>query len=263
MKPIYIPTRGRINSQHTYDLLCNAGLNPLLVCPPEEENLHRAFARNCLPRPVSGIANVRQWIVEQHHESLGEEIIMCDDDLGFFVRADPDAWNLKPADPGEIAGIFERLRRLVGEDEYAHAGITPRQMNNVHFPQTTIKIGKMNAVHCVHKKTLVKENIKYNDVELMEDYYVTLSLLKRGYVNVLISDAAWDQKGVSGAAGGCSLTRTPEKQAEGARRLSSLFPQTVKVVEKTPKGAWGDGQKTRTDVRIQWVKTYNLGMSNK
>lgn len=252
---IYIPTRGRINNQATWDFLKHSDIIDYvtLVCPPEEVADHEERNRRAIARPVNGINKVRQWICEMAPDP---HIIMCDDDLGFFVRADPKAWNLKPASNSDLVDIFSRIHNILVADGLAHGGLTPRQMNNVHFPEVYISNGKMNAVHAVNRDILAKENIKYTDVDIMEDYYVTLSLFTKGYANKLVCDAAWDQKGVSGAAGGCSTYRTSELQSQGAQDLADIFPDFVKVVEKTPKGGWGGGMTTRKDVRIQWKKAY-------
>ena len=158
---------------------------------------HSKRGRATIARPVQGIANVRQWIVDQHTHD--DTVIMCDDDLGFFIRANAGSWNLKPANIDEATCIFEDIHEVVETGEFGHSGLTPRQMNNVHFPDTWIYSAKMNAVHCVSKSLLHREKIKYNDVELMEDYYVTLSLLRKGYNNKIFCAGAWDQRGVSGA----------------------------------------------------------------
>jgi hypothetical protein len=257
---IYIPSRGRLAFQPTWDLVSKTKYrdNIFIVCPESEADEHRFRDRNVIVRPVNGINNVRQWICEMSEE---DEIIMMDDDLGFFVRADPAQFNLKPAQTTDIENIIHRIYTFLKVDRYAHAGLSPRQMNNVHFPLTETEGFKMNAVHGINRAVLQRLGIKYNDVQLMEDYYITLSLFRRGYPNRSLLDAAWDQRGVSGAAGGCSTYRTAQLQTDGANRLHEEFPDFVKVVIKSPKGGWGDGQKERTDVNVQWKKCLKAGIA--
>lgn len=255
---ICIPTRGRVNSQPAWDRFPREFQrwgDICLVCPPDEVSIHQAKGRRAIPRPVNGIANVRQWICQ--NQSLGDKVIMVDDDLTFFVRSHPTSWKLRPANPQDVMNLFERLWEEL--DQSAMVGISPRQMNNVHFPEVMVYNTKINAVQGVRTDVLKREGIRYDQVDIMEDYHVCLSLLERGYGNSLIVDGAWDQVGVSGAAGGCSLYRTAELQKTGALNLHQLHPDFVTVVEKTPKGGW-DGMKTRTDVRVGWVKAYKSGI---
>jgi hypothetical protein len=94
---------------------------------------------------------------------------------------------------------------------------------------------------------------------MMEDYHVTLSLFERGETNAQIADAAWDQCKGSGAPGGFSHYRTNETQAAASHRLHALHPNSVKVVEKTPKTGAGGFSGTRTDVRVSWSATEKAG----
>jgi hypothetical protein len=77
-----------------------------------------------------------------------------------------------------------------------------------------------------------------------------------GIPNKILLDYVWNQPG-SNTEGGCSSYRTAKLQAKYAHRLADLHPDSVKVVEKKVRGAtsW-EGMKTRTDVRIDWHKTW-------
>lgn len=231
-----------------------------LVAPTEEVDAHRAKGRTVLDRgDVKGIANVRQWIVDQADEDV---VIMLDDDLGFFKRRIPTAYNLRPADTFEDQlEIFEALYNTIAVEGYVHAGISPRQMNNQHFPAEFKEVMRMNAVHAVSKSKLQELGLRYTDdgVQIQEEYHLTLRLLKKGYPNKVWTKFAWDQQGVSGAPGGCSLFRTSQVQADGASLLESLHPDVVKVINKSPKNA-GAEMANRLDVRIQWKKAYQSSM---
>jgi hypothetical protein len=257
---IFIPTRGRIGAQFTWKNLPKELQSvTALVCPEDEVQDHLDRGRNAIPRPDVKLSGVRQWIVETLAEQ-NEPVIMLDDDLSFFVRADPGKWNLAAANPEQILTLFNRLNEHVSSGMYAHAGLSPRQMNNVNFPHTEIRTMRMNAVHCVDPQVLAKEGIRYDTVELMEDYHVTLSLFAKGYDNIVIVDGAWDQNKGSGAPGGFGLTRTKERQAEASHRLAELHPQVVKVVVKKPKTGQGEvwgGE--RTDVKVSWQQALRNG----
>jgi hypothetical protein len=215
---------------------------------------------------------VRQWIVDELARQ-DEPVIMLDDDLAFFVRKDPSAHNLRPAGE-DVVTIFERLFCLVaggapeghGEPEIpqsvVHAGLSPRQGNNWAFPSTILINERMNAVHCVWPEALRHYGIRYDDVDMMEDYHVTLSLLEQGEKSAAIVDAAWDQCKGSGAPGGFSHYRNAETQGAAAEKLASLHPLTVKVVEKEPKTGSGGFAGKRKDVRVQWKQAYLRGTKN-
>lgn len=266
---IFIPTRGRIDRQHTWDRLPDETIqNTVLFCPPEEVSEHTRRGRRAIPRPRNGIANVRQDICNyvlrtaNPTDISSTHFMMLDDDLAFFHRISEDRYNLQPATSEQIVDIFYRLAEAL--HRYPAVGISPRQMNNQHFPAQFKTVTKMNAAIGFDAGYLCQLQIRFDEVELMEDYHVVLSLLERGYENYVITNAAWDQVGATGASGGASLYRTPELQERAAHRLAELHPNFVKVVKKTPKGGWGEGSdklKERTDVRIQWRKAYDFGCS--
>lgn len=258
---IFIPTRDRVNAQFTWDNLGPA-LQPYarLVCPPEEVQAHSDASRQAVARPPLPLAGVRQWIVDELADQ-SHPVIMLDDDLAFFVRKDPSAHNLRPAG-SDVSIIFDRLNVLVAEGQCVHAGLSPRQGNNWCYPAKLEVNSRVNAVHCVWPKALRHYGIRYDDVVMLEDYHVTLSLFEQGEKNVVITDAAWDQCRGSGAPGGFSHYRTKETQASASRRLAELHPLSVKVVEKTPKTGSGGFAGTRVDVRVQWKQAYLRGTKN-
>ncbi len=270
---IFIPTRDRVNAQFTWDNLSpRLRSGTMLVCPPEEVSEHLERSRTAIARPALPLAGVRQFVLSELAKQ-DEPVIMCDDDLAFFVRKDPSAHNLRPAG-SDITTIFQRLYCLVaggtpeGHDSpeipkpVVHAGLSPRQGNNWTFPDTVQYISRMNAVHCVLPEAFRYYGVRYDDVDLMEDYHATLSLFEKGEKNVAITDAAWDQCKGSGAPGGLSHYRTKETQAVASHKLAELHPLTVKVVEKTPSTGSGGFAGTRTDVRVQWAQAYKKGTKN-
>lgn len=257
---IFIPTRGRVPLQFTWKNLPDAlRQHATLVCPAEEVAEHQARGRTATARPDVPLSAVRQWIVTDLARQ-DEPVIMLDDDLAFFVRATPERHNLIPADDEATVRIFERLYEHVESGMFAHAGLSPRQFNNTNFPHTEIRTMRMNAVHCVDPEIIAKEGIRYDDVDLMEDYHVALSLMKKGYDNIVITDAAWDQTRGSGADGGFAMTRTKERQSAAAHKLAELHPDCVKVVKKNPKTGQGEvwgGE--RDDVKISWAVALRNG----
>ena len=255
---IFIPTRGRINKQITWDSIGpEAREQAVLVCPQEEVQAHTNQGRYCINRgDIKGINNVRQFIVDHAVKNDYDKIIILDDDLIFGRRISRSAPNLRKTEQPEMHELWERMEGLL--DGYVHVGLSPRQMNDKHFPHVFKEGMRQNAVHGLKPKVLAKEGIRYDAVELMEDYYVTLSLFQKGYPNAVITDWTWDQRGASGAPGGCSLYRNAELQEKASKTLAEHFPNHVKVVQKETKTGW-DNMKVRWDVRVQWRKAAKDG----
>ena len=258
MIPIYIPTRGRMNNQVTWQSIGPEGReHAVLVCPQDEVNWHTKQGRYCLNRgDIKGINNVRQFILEHAVEQKHDKIIILDDDLIFGRRISGDSPSLRKTTQEEMHELWERMEWLL--NNFTHVGLSPRQMNDKHFPDT-VKYGmRQNAVHAIRPEIIHGLGIRYDTMELMEDYYVTLELFKHGHGNAVIVDWTWDQRGASGAAGGCSSYRNAELQERASLALAEKFPAYVKAVQKETKTGW-DGMKTRWDVRVQWRKAAKDG----
>jgi hypothetical protein len=259
---IVIPTRGRYKQQETLKHLLDAGLYVTLVVPKDEyyaglysfyEELHQVTV---VPYPgLEGIAYKRQWIME----TVGKQdaICMLDDDLTFFKRRTDAPDKLEDITPVELRAAFNKMECLL-LDAFPHVGFAAREGAN-RVIASFIYNTRIMRVLGYNRRVLKKEGIAFGRIKVMEDFDVALSLLTKGYENVIINTVAHNQKG-SGAVGGCSAWRTPQVQAQAALRLSELYPGIVKVVEKTTKTAWGGG--TRTDVTIQWKKAYKVGAKN-
>lgn len=252
---IFIPTRGRVKSQVTWnDLPMALKKVTTLVCPAEELEEHLAAGRPAIARPdyVKGIAQSRQFISEI---SKDDKFIMIDDDMTFAVRNSPEAWNLRPCSPQDYVDLFTRMWDLL--DKYPAVGITTRQNINVKYPKKLIEVTKINGCTGWDRSYMKFVGARFDDVKVQEDYHVSLSLLEAGYKNACIVDAAWNQG--TGAAGGCSVYRTSQLQKEGSERLKGLHPEFVSVVEVEQKTSWGDLGNTRTDVNISWKKAFFEG----
>lgn len=253
MIPIFIPTRARVLHQVTWESIGDEARQwAYLVCPEIETKSHEAFGRTTLSRgDIQGINNVRNFIIEYAYNKGMEKIIILDDDLIFGTRLHHSSPSLRKTKQIEMVVLWEKMEKLL--EEFVHVGVSPRQMNDKHFPHTIKYCMRQNAVHGIQPSVLMNEGIHYNDVSLMEDYYITLKLFEAGFPNAVIVDWTWDQRGASGAKGGCSLYRTPKLQEEASRELASIFPKYVKALQKETKTGW-KGMKTRWDVRVQWRK---------
>lgn len=263
---IYIPTRGRVERQTTWD-----GLPPelkdaaVLVCSSAEATAHLERNRNVLVCPEEGIIRKRQWIMDKSWE---DKLIMLDDDLIFLRRKDQGAWNLARCSPNDTKALFFLVEELL--DVFPQVGVSPRQGNNRFFPETLVTCNRVTNFHGYDTKIMREAGIKFHDPMFpatftMEDFHVSLSLLSQGYQNAIVTDFAWDQHG-SNSAGGCALYRTADTQRQSAQLLAARHPGLVRVTEKETKGGWGGvasaaGGGIRTDVVISWKKAYDQAVT--
>lgn len=250
---IYIPTIGRTDHQPTFFSLPEFWQRrTTFICPGHELiKLRRTVGDNpkiWIQRAhVKGIAQVREYIVQTTNH---KKILMLDDDLKFAHRQ--NGLKLVKSDPMDVGEAITRVDKLLDED-YAHGSISTREGNN-HIEENTTFVGRSLRALAYRTDIIRKEKLSFCRVKLMEDFDMSLQLLRRGHKNFIIWDHCQDQ-GSSQADGGCSTYRTAELQKEAANALHDLHPKFVKVVEKETKSGW-NGMKTRTDVRIAWKKAY-------
>ena len=253
---IVIPSRGRAHlGMSSLKALTAAGLRTFLAVPMGELAAYERYDSDLCPVvgcPSAGIANTRQWIVD--NVGSDDTVCMVDDDLTFFHRRSDDPTKLRDITPEELWAAFGQLERTLS-DSVPHAGFATREGANrntdaLHWNTRILR------VLAYHRPTLDKEGIAFGRMRVMEDFDVALRLLRTGRHNVILNNFAHNQPG-SGTEGGCSTYRTMEVQAEAAHQLAKLHPGFVRVVEKETKTSWG-GQK-RTDVQISWKKALAAG----
>lgn len=264
---IVIPSSGRAGKQQTLSYLRIAGaLGRTLVAVPEDQVARYKGAGVGgvvgVPLEYNGISRTREWILTTLAKDQGVSwVLMVDDDMDFYHRPDPDKWHLKYArDRETMCALLGKLDEWLGEG-IVHVGLSARQGNNRHM-DSWIDCTRMMNTYAYNTEVLgglVQEgSVKLGRVPVMEDFDLTLQLLRLGYPNRVSYQYAWGQK-ASGAEGGCSTYRTAEVQAAAAHKLAELHPGLVKVTEKSSKSAWKGGMETRTDVVVRWQKAYAEG----
>jgi len=250
---IVIPTYGRANKQETAGHLDQAGVPYKLVVQHRESHLYVGRPIVILPDHIRTIAPTRQYIVD--NVGTSDTLCMLDDDLVFFKRRTDDRTKLRDITPPELAAMFTDMEFQL--NYYPHVGIAAREGANRNTDSYLYNTRIMRVL-AYSRDVLRAVGVRFDEMEVMEDFHVALKLLTYGYPNLIMNEYANNQAG-SGVEGGCSHFRTPELHAANAKKLAAMYTKFVTVVDKETKGAWGGG--TRKDVRIQWKKAYEYGQA--
>lgn len=249
MLKIYIPTLGRVGKQRTYkNLSPKWRKRAILVVPPEEATAHGDIPVLVTPKDIRGIGPTRQYILDTANT---DKLVMLDDDLRFDTRRSDAPNKFVPSTPADVDAMFAKLDEVIGK-AHPHGSITAREGGN-RYTTAFLHNTRMLRALAYHVPTFRKHGFRYDRLPVMEDFDVTLQMLRAGLSNIVINN--WVQgQNMSGADGGCSTYRDMKMQAAGAMGLKKLHPDFVTVVEKTTKNAWGGA--TRLDVIIGWKKAY-------
>jgi hypothetical protein len=257
MMPIIIPTLGRIDKQTTLEALPRELLKvTMLVCPKREaselDRLYKDKGVNIVvePYPNMKIAQTREWIVQECYRGGDDKIIMLDDDLVFSTRISANDWHLREIHGEELIPEFQRIEDKLGP-EYPHVGFGPRQGNRWESGGWKSP-GKMVYALGYYLPILAKE-CRFDQVELREDYYVTLQLLLKGYPNAIWTGTVVNQ--TTDAPGGCRTYRTPEMSDAEGEKLRALFPEYVAITYRDYKTSV-----PRKEPIVQWQKALEDGL---
>lgn len=242
-KVIYIPTLGRVRNQITVKWLGDWIHSTILVCHPDEEKALEDQGFSTLPCPAQGhgIAAVRQWILDYAGDS---HFIMLDDDFKFANRRADDPGKFEKTT--DISAAIDKLYSMIGVTPlvgFAHRSGANRLDHPIKYDTRVHGAIGVDGVLAHH------HGWRFDRLRYMEDFDFTLQVLTTGYSTAVYTDTVYDQ-GQSNAAGGCSLTRTAEGQAQAALDLALEWPGLVQIVRKKGEGMWGE----RTDVRVSWAK---------
>lgn len=256
---VVIPTYGRPQQsrQHTLNALVADGVLPVLVVQHREHEQYRWYQGpvHVLPPEIQTVAPTRDYLI--HSEVWkSRHVVMLDDDLHFFARRKDDPTKFRPLVPFELGRMLAQLEGML--DFFPHVGIAPREGGNRNVEDFLFNT-RILRVLGYDREFLRRHKVTFAPMPVMEDFHVSLQLLKLGRDTLVMNRWCNNQAEGSDAAGGCSTYRTPALQADAAHLLAGLHAPYVKVVEKETKTAWGGG--TRTDVTIQWKKARNHAFS--
>ena len=247
---IYIPSRGRPFKQTTFDNLPKELQDRATIAVHGEDfaEYRKNYPVTLLPDNYRGIGNARHFLITK---ARSKKVVMLDDDLVFATRRKDDPTKFQPSTDYEIVKAFEEIEAALSE--YAHVGIATREGGN-RRTERTYQVSRMLRV-LAYRRDIYKTHAPYfHRLPVMEDFDVTLTLLRKGYPNLILNWIVQNQNG-SNLAGGCSIYRDSSVQEEAAFKLAEIHSPFVRTVTKTPKQAWGGH--TRTDVIISWKKAYD------
>ena len=207
-----------------------------------------------VPSAVRGIAATRQWLTEH---TIARVLVQVSDDVKFFTRV-AEGGGIKFVPVVDLPALTDMFAALAGNAVVCgHSGVSRRATP----PKEAWSYGdgwidyahRACDVYAHDVDLLARLGVRWDRVPVMEDFDVTLQLLRAGHANAVLYRWCWDQP-ASNSAGGCSSYRTEELQAQGAHALHALHPDYVTVVQKEAKN-W-EGFAARTDVRVAWKKAY-------
>jgi hypothetical protein len=244
---IWIPTRDRV-FQETYFSLPPKIREQVRFVQPWDGNEVLGINVRKTPQHINGIGPTRQWIIDN---AKSDKIVMLDDDLVFAKRREDEPTKFREASLADVSLLFDSISSYL--DQFAHVGVSTREGGNRDTSDTVLNT-RLLRILAYRTDVLRKQAIRFDRLEFMEDFDVTLQLLRAGFPNIRINWIVHNQRS-SNAPGGCSTYRTLEKQAQAARGLAQLHPEFVDTVVKKTKTAW-NGQE-RTDVRIQWKSAFD------
>jgi len=205
------------------------------------------------PMDIDGIADIRQRCIE--HVPKGKVWVI--DDLCTFGWRDDNLKQYNDMDEQKWLSLYNKMNDML--DEYMQVGISARGGNN-HVTDPFKEVGRAYTTYGLRTDWMEREGIRFDgmyqqnpNVKLYEDYWITLSMLTKGFKNAIIYDYFFNY--VHNNTGGNSTFRTLELQEQAAYELQKHFPQFVTV--ETKEGTWGKmGMENRKEVRIQWQKAY-------
>ena len=247
---LYIHTAGRPAKMATWKALTpSLRKKTTIVVQYKERNLYDEYPHVwVLPKGINRLSPTRQHILD---ETSHRYICMMDDDiLSFGWREYPYSIKLSVATSVQVNRMFAQCLRWM-QQGIAHCGISPRGRN--HTVEESVVINARLCQLLCYDVNVVRENdFRMDRVTLMQDFDMTLQMLRAGYENRVLYRGCTNTRG-SGGCGGCNAYRKPEMQSATARKLAKLHPEFVKLRDKQ-SGQYKD--QMITDVTVQWKKAY-------
>jgi protein gp37 len=202
---------------------------------------------------AKNIGATRAFIAETAQAAGEPKFMMADDDLQLLVRRSPDTQNLRRAEPADTEFLIAEMERLL--DTYAQVAVSCREGNNwAGSGPCPLLRENTRAMRLYAFRTEEFLSVDAGRLGTLEDFDVTLQLLRAGKKNAVIYYYAQGQASTQ-SAGGCSRYRTVDNHDAACRQLQQLHPEFVTLRKKVSKTAQ-NGFGVRTEVTIQWQRAY-------
>ena len=208
-----------------------------------------------LPLDTYGIAQTRQRAIDATPKG---KVWVIDDLCKFMKRTIIDG---KPTYEKVTDAGFQALYDTVSNylDRYAQAGISAHYGNNRCLADTAT-VGRAYSTYGIRTDIMERANIRFdamyrdNPAHIqMEDFYITLDMLTKGYANIIIYNYCFQYQ--HNHVGGNSTHRTLTTHGDSAIELHRRFPKFVRLVRK--QGSWGSqAMSDRIDIAASWKKAY-------
>jgi glycosyltransferase involved in cell wall biosynthesis len=249
---IWIPTYQRVEKQITFGTIPES-LKPvtkLVVDDCEYEAYAEEYGEEyviAIPPDLKGLSKKRQWMLENTNDPY---IFMIDDDITFGMRKEG---KLPKCAGDDLIGLYDLLASWLDEG-FIHVGISQRAFNHLE-EQPWAEIGRMCTTYAYNAPAVLKSGARFDRLPLQQDFDMTLQLLELGFKNRITFEYCYGQPG-SGTKGGCSAYRTAALMEENAKRLATLHPGLVHVVQKKSETEWEGVGNVRWDCNIEWKKSF-------
>ena len=251
---LFIHTYGRPEKMATWNALTpSLKKETTIVVQWRERRAYDQYERVwVLPKNIRRLSPTRQHILDEAQNIAGSRYIcMMDDDiLSFGWRIDPNKIKLSVATTAQINRLFSQCARWLQEG-IAHCGISPRGRNHT-VTDSVVRNARLCQMLCYDLNVVHEHDFRMDRVTLMQDFDMTLQMLRAGFENRVLFKGCTNTRG-SGGLGGCNSYRTPDMQSATAKKLARLHPEFVKLRDKQ-SGQYKD--QMITDVTVQWKKAY-------
>lgn len=255
---IFIPTRGRVNTQVTRQCFYMDEISKhyrvIYVVPTEEAELwaNKGVEITIVPNEWK-FSDIRQMLVDEYHHVDKHQVCM-DDDLRFLRRATPTDPAQKKGTLEDSIEMFKLIEHYLVERQFHHGAISTRPGNNNHPGSYKINTRALD-LHFYNAETIQKEGLMFTDVLLKQDLHMTMSMLELGYQNIVNYEFIAGQTNNGNNPGGCNLWRTLDMLNESSHTLQKLHPKFIKTRIKKSKSTYGGVD--RVEVTCYWKKCFN------
>lgn len=248
-----IPTYKRVKQQLTYKAIPDKYKNDIIFVVREEEyeDMKKEYPNNQVLKLSSNVDNIsktRQWILDKFRQ---DKVWMLDDNISSFIKVVKvnDKHKKEQLTIEEFDNLLNRINELL--NNYVHGALTVAGISMPYHKPLNINSRIMANIFADFSKWPL--DVRYDDCDTSEDFYVNLQLLTRGYQNAVIEDNNICK--LARQKGGCNSYRDPTYHNTQLKKLNSLYPNFTKLSTKINKsGSWKGKEVCK--ITCYWKKAY-------